>query len=64
MAIKTEQVRQVLERPARSAPACSDLLLVTDREGRYRGAVELVMRRSLAWWLNPLSSTATTATPS
>jgi magnesium transporter len=27
---------------ARSAPVASDLLLVTDRDGRYRGAVELV----------------------
>jgi magnesium transporter len=41
-AINTEPVRQVLQRLAGSAPACADLLLVVDREGRYRGAVELV----------------------
>jgi magnesium transporter len=41
-AVDTERVGEVLERLARSALLSSDLLLVTDRDGRYRGAVQLV----------------------
>ena len=40
-AIETERAEQVRERLARSSLVASDLLLVTDPEGRYRGAVEL-----------------------
>jgi len=40
-AIETERAEQVRERLARSSLISVDLLLVTDPEGRYRGAVEL-----------------------
>jgi magnesium transporter len=41
-AVETESVQQVLDRIARSSFATSDLLIVVDRDGSYRGAVDLV----------------------
>jgi magnesium transporter len=41
-AVETESVQQVLDRIARGPLAPSDLLLVLDGEGRYRGPVELI----------------------
>jgi magnesium transporter len=40
-AVETERAEQVRERLARSSLIASDLLVVTDANGRYRGAVEL-----------------------
>ncbi len=41
-AAETENVQAVLNRLASSAFGTSDLLIVTDQDGRYRGAAELV----------------------
>lgn len=41
-AAETESVQAVLNRLASSTFGASDLLIVTDQEGRYRGAAELV----------------------